>query len=208
LRAEASVILTAIGTVLADDPRLDVRVPLPALAGRRPLRAVIDGELQMPATASMLRLPGRTVIFTRADSVERRAELEAMEDVTLVGVPASAGSIPRYALEYLAEREQANEVLVEAGSRLCGSLVAAGLVDELVLYVAPALLGERAAPLLHLPAVSALEDRIPLHVTDLRSIRPDLRITATPMPVEPRTDGAAGPPPPATGAGDGLHRST
>jgi diaminohydroxyphosphoribosylaminopyrimidine deaminase/5-amino-6-(5-phosphoribosylamino)uracil reductase len=77
--------------------------------------------------------------------------------------------------------EELNEVLVEAGSTLTGGLLEAGVVDELIIYMAAHLMGDAARPLFHLPAITGMADRIPLEITDLRVIGPDLRLTARPM---------------------------
>lgn len=178
LRARSSAILTGIETVLTDDPALTVR----ALdIGRQPLRVVLDSRLRMPPQAQMLRLPGRTVVFTIAADAPRRQALE-QAGAEVIPVPAEAGARvdSSRALALLAERE-VSEVLVEAGPRLCGGLLAAGLVDELVLYLAPHVLGDGGRGLFHLPGIARMPDRIALDIQDVRAVGADWRITARPV---------------------------
>src|SRR5690606_8672064 len=150
LRARSSAILTGIGTVLADDPSLTVR----ALdIGRQPLRVVVDTGLRMPPGARMLREPGRTLIGTASDDAQRaRALIDAGAEV--VRLPQAHGGVDLRRLLALPAEREINEVLVEAGPQLAGPLLAQGLVDELVLYYAPAFLGDDARGMVHLPGVA------------------------------------------------------
>lgn len=174
LRARSSAILTGVGTVLADDPSLTVR---DVEIKRQPLRVVVDGNLSMRADARLLRLPGKTLVVTAADDADYAEPLlEAGAEVMVLA--AGAGRVDLALLmQDLAVRE-VNELLVEAGATVCGALLEAGLVDELVLYLAPHLLGSSARGLFNIPALESMADRIALDIVDVRAVGKDWRITA------------------------------
>ena len=175
-RAAAGAILTGIGTVLADDPSLTVRDPDLDTGGRQPLRVVLDSHLRMPLSAGMLALPGQTLIY--CTQVEGQSSLEeAGAEVVVVEAVAkrvSASSI----LADLASRG-INNVLVEAGPVLAGSMIEAGLVDELVVYQAPHIMGSQTKGMVQSPNWKDLADRQELKITDERRVGTDTRITAT-----------------------------
>jgi diaminohydroxyphosphoribosylaminopyrimidine deaminase/5-amino-6-(5-phosphoribosylamino)uracil reductase len=173
LRAASSAILTGIGTVLADDPALTVRV---LDIGRQPLRVVVDSRLRMPPTAQMLRLPGTTLVATAAgdNAAARTLAAAGAEIVPMAGTSAEVDLTAL--LRLLAERE-VNEVLVEAGPRLSGALLAARLVDEIVIYLAPRLLGEGRG-MFDLPALKNIADGASLDVREVRAVGSDWRVTA------------------------------
>ena len=177
LRAQSSVIMTGIGTVLADDPALTVRDV--DTGGRRPLRVVIDPELKMPAKAQMLKEPGRTLVFTLNNKEKKAAFTDSL--ITIIALSASdRDSMLFPALEYLARHEEANEVLVEAGSVLNGALLQAGLLDELVLYMAPHILGQDARGLFNIPVIEEMNKRVELKFEDMRMVGKDVRIILKP----------------------------
>ena len=177
LRAESSAVLTGIGTVLADDPSLNVRDTALDTRGRQPLRVVIDSRLRMPAGSRMLSLDGDTLVYCVDDA--NRATLE-QAGATVIRVEARSEQPQLEAvLADLAARE-INEVLVEAGATLGGAFLQAGLVDELVLYQAPMLLGSRTKGLFATPDWRALSDKLALKVVDIRQFGPDTRIIARP----------------------------
>jgi diaminohydroxyphosphoribosylaminopyrimidine deaminase/5-amino-6-(5-phosphoribosylamino)uracil reductase len=177
LRARSSAILTGIGTVLADDPSLNVR---DLDIGRQPLRVVLDGHLSMRASARMLRLPGRTLVVTAEDDSDYAEPLLAAGAEVIV-LRAGPGRVDLAGLmEDLAERE-VNELLVEAGATVCGALLQADLVDELIVYLAPHLLGSGARGLFDLPGLERMQDRIALEIRDVRAVGRDWRITAQPQ---------------------------
>lgn len=172
-RARSSAIVTGIGTVLADDPRLDVRV---FDIGRQPLRVVLDSRLRTPPTARMLSLPGDSLIVT-ADAVPPTAALQRAGAEVLC-LPGADGRVDIAALlQQLAAREM-NEVLVEAGAGVCGAFLAAGIADELLLYYAPHILGDSARGMFGFPVLKQMHDRISLKITDQRMVGTDLRIIA------------------------------
>lgn len=176
LRARASAILTGVDTVLADDPRLDVRLPGHE---RQPLRVVLDSRLRTPPGARMLAPPGRTLLLA-ATRPAAAAALEAA-GAEIEVVPAGPDGLDLASvLSRLAARE-VNELHVECGATLAGRLLAAQLVDELVVYVAPVLLGGDARPLAALPGLARMGDRLAFGIVEVRRVGADLRITLRPQ---------------------------
>jgi diaminohydroxyphosphoribosylaminopyrimidine deaminase/5-amino-6-(5-phosphoribosylamino)uracil reductase len=177
LRARSSAIMTGVGTVLADDPALTVRLPD---TERQPLRVIIDTNLSTPLTARVLNEPGQTLIMTANADLDMHESLrEAGAEVLQVGNEGQAIDL-RMALEKLAERK-INEVLLETGATLSGAMLEAQLIDEMVIYMAPLLMGDVARGLYHLPHLQRMADRIELDIRDVRTVGKDLRITATPI---------------------------
>ncbi|CAM5362614.1 bifunctional diaminohydroxyphosphoribosylaminopyrimidine deaminase/5-amino-6-(5-phosphoribosylamino)uracil reductase RibD [Rhodanobacter lindaniclasticus] len=175
-RARSSAILTGSGTALADDPRLTVRLPEgePFIP---PLRVVLDRQLRTPAGSHVLDGSVPTLLLHDASASctdDRFARVERMAVAT-----EAHGLDLRAALALLAGRG-CNEVHLEAGPTLCGALFAAGLVDELLLYVAPLLLGDSARPLLHLPTLDDMTRRWQLQVVDQRMLGTDWRLQLRP----------------------------
>jgi len=172
-RARACAVLTGIGTVLEDNPRLDVReVPTP----RQPHLVVVDSRLETPLDAHLF-IAGRAVwIYAAVENDTKKAALEA-RGATIIYRPGANGKVDLAAMLQDLGRREVNELHVEAGSKLNGSLVRAGLVDEFLLYLAPKLLGPGQGmasfgPLASLAEAVALE----FHATD--RVGPDLRIMA------------------------------
>lgn len=177
LRARSSAILTGIGTILADDPALTVRLPD---VERQPLRIVVDTHLSLPLTARVLREPGQTVVMTAETDQDLQDRMrDAGADVVQLGT-VDKGIDLHAVLDVLAER-QCNEVLLETGATLSGAMLAAGLIDEMVIYMAPLLMGDAARGLYRLPQLQTMADRISLEIRDTRMLGKDLRITATPI---------------------------
>lgn len=171
-RARSCAVLTGIGTVLADDPQLNVR---DSGATRQPLRVVLDTELRISVDAKILQ-GGNVLIYTASTDVAKQDALrERGADVVVQTV--KDGSSLSAVLGDLAKRG-INEVLVEAGKTLNGALLKAGLVDELVLYLAPQLLGDAARGLADLGELTQLEQRMELAWQDVRYVGNDIRITA------------------------------
>lgn len=177
LRAACGAVMTGIATIVDDDPALNVRDAALDTGGAQPLRVVLDSRLKMPATARVLGLPGATVIFC-VDDKDRRPLEKAGARVIRVAAAAGRPDLPQVLRELAAL--EVNDVLVEAGPQLNGSLMSAGLVDELVIYQAPHIMGSETKGMAVTPDWLGLEQRMPLTVTDLRKIGADLRITARP----------------------------
>lgn len=177
LRARSGAIMTGIGTVLADDPSLTVRDAALETGGRQPLRAVLDNTLRMPMAAEMLVLPGKTVIYC-VDNAGGSALADAGAEV--VKVAEREGAVDLVAvLDDLGARE-INDLLVEAGPVLAGRLLQDGLVDELVIYQAPHIMGSETKGMFETPGWTELSDRLELDITDVEKLGPDTRIMASP----------------------------
>lgn len=177
-RARSSVVLSGSGTVLVDDPALNVRIDH---ATRQPLRVLLDSSLRVPPQSRMFDREGPALVFTASDDAARRAEFER-RGVRVENVPrAGAGGLQLEAVLRRLAQLQANEVWVEAGARLAGALLHAALVDELIVYLAPSLLGPQARAMAELPGISSLEQRLRLQFTDVTRIGTDLRLTAVPI---------------------------
>lgn len=178
LRARSSAVLTGSGTVLADDPALTVRATeLGEEADfQQPLRVVVDRRLRTPVDAAILRGPGTTLIATRGDHGHRgRALRDAGAELVVLDadreLPALMGALARRGV---------NEVLVEAGASLAGAVLEQGLADELVIYLAPVLLGDGARGMFHLPGVASLAQGLGLVITGVEPLGDDWRVTARP----------------------------
>ncbi len=187
LRARSSAIVTGIGTVLADDPSMNVRVPLatlePAVAGleiRQPLRVVLDSRLRIAPDARLIGLSGDTLILTLNDNPARMTLLQQAGAEVRVFDDVAGDSLPLQAVMHLLAERGVNEVLIEAGPTLAGAALSAGLIDELVIYGAPHLMGDAARALFHLPGIERMEQRIELEIMDQRRIGPDVRTLAWP----------------------------
>ena len=182
-RARSSVVLTGAGTVLADDPRLTVRAASGGAERRQPLRAVLDTRLRTEPAARLLAEGGEVLILTALEAVDesRAAALSArgarVETVPLAGARLDLAAV----LERLGELE-ANEVLVEAGATLAGEFLRQGLADELLLYVAPRLLGPDARALVALPALTELKDAPAFTLIESIRLGDDLRLRLQPQP--------------------------
>ena len=209
-RARSSVILTTIGTVLADDPRLTVRSesidtlsprgrgqgegdageryasvdtsphPLPLPGGEREknvsipaLRVVLDSTLRTPRGARVLDGSAPTLLLHARDAAVVDDRFASVE---LTGVETGAYGLDLGDVLRVLAARGANEVQVEAGATLCGALFAAGVVDELLLYVAPVLLGDTARPLLALPPLADMAARWKLRIVDHRQVGDDMRL--------------------------------
>ncbi len=190
LRARSSAILTGVGTVMADDPSMNVRLAFDELEGverpqhvRQPLRVVMDTRLRISPRAKMLELPGETLIICGEGApAETEAELRAA-GADVERLPQLGGRIDLAAtLRALAARE-VNEVLIESGATLAGQALQAGLVDELLVYIAPHLMGHEARELVSLPGLSQMLDRLHLQYRDVRMVGGDLRLTLVPEPL-------------------------
>lgn len=167
-RARSSAVLTGVGTVLADDPQLTVRSGIEML-GRQPLRVVCDSHLNTPESARALQSPGALIYTCATPQARAGAEVvqvahDSQHRVDLTAVLSDLG------------KRACNEVLVEAGPRLSGRLFELQLVDELLLYVAPVLLGPDARALLQLPLINQMKQRIEMTLLETQTIGSDVRL--------------------------------
>lgn len=174
LRARSSAVITGIGTVLADDPELTVRA---FDIGRQPLRVVADSNLRTPAQAKILRRPGRALIVTTSGD-SHRADTLVAAGAEVARLRGGKGGVNLAQLLSFLAKFEVNEVLVEAGASLAGAFLTAGLVDELVIYFAPAFLGDAGRGMFRLPMIAALAQRLEVTITDTRAVGDDWRITA------------------------------
>jgi diaminohydroxyphosphoribosylaminopyrimidine deaminase/5-amino-6-(5-phosphoribosylamino)uracil reductase len=172
-RARSCAVLTGIGTVLADDPQLNVRIT----TGRQPLRVVLDSELRISAQANILQ-NGQTLIYTACADAAKQQALRA-NGAEVVKLANATGQVDLSGVLSDLARRGINEVLVEAGRTLNGALLKAGLVDELVLYLAPQFLGDAARGLADLGELTQLQQHVALKWNDVRQVGSDLRIVAT-----------------------------
>jgi diaminohydroxyphosphoribosylaminopyrimidine deaminase/5-amino-6-(5-phosphoribosylamino)uracil reductase len=196
-RARSSAILTGIGTVLADDPQLNVRLsaPSPDRPRRQPLRIVLDADLQTPPASKLLNVDGSVLIMTAARSGQRGSEYEArrsqlvargaaIEEVPAAGGGAGVAGPACLSLQEVLDslgRREINELWVESGPRLAGALLQASLVDELLLYIAPRLLGPQARPLVAMDELRQLQDAPGFIAVETRQIGDDVRLRLRPQ---------------------------
>jgi diaminohydroxyphosphoribosylaminopyrimidine deaminase/5-amino-6-(5-phosphoribosylamino)uracil reductase len=173
-RARSCAVVTGIGTILADDAQLTVRE---VLTTRQPLRVVLDSQLRMPISAQILR-DKNLLIYTIKQDAEKISQLEKAGAQVVVLPSENARLNLEACLKDLAARG-CNEALIEAGQTLNGALLQAGLLDEIVLYMAPQLLGDMARGMAQLGVLTQLDQRVNLAWQDVRLIGKDLRIVAT-----------------------------
>lgn len=168
LRSQMSAVITGVDTVLADDPQLNVRDPATDMAGRQPLRVVLDSKLRTPPSARMLTLPGETLIFTGAPTALAAAPLRKASAELVTVALARDGRVDLHSVLQELGRRMCNDVLVEAGPTLVGRILQLGLADELIVYIAPVLLGADARPMATLPLLTQLDSaqRYTLHAND------------------------------------------
>lgn len=174
-RRRANAVLTGIGTVRDDDPRLDVRL---VETHHQPLRVVVDSRLETPADARLLAPPGQVLIYAAETDPEREAAL-ASPACEIALMPGPGGKVDLAAMLMDLGRRGINELHVEAGHKLNGSLVKAGLVDEYLIYLAPKLLGQGREIAAFGPLVS-LGEAVELQWLDIARVGGDLRLRARP----------------------------
>jgi diaminohydroxyphosphoribosylaminopyrimidine deaminase/5-amino-6-(5-phosphoribosylamino)uracil reductase len=181
LRARATAILTGRGTVLADDPSMTVRAASLDLQGRRPLRVVLDSALRLPLDRKIFGPDAPTQVFCAETAAPERIAALRAAGIEVQTVARHADGLALDAVLTQLAQAQCNEVLVEAGATLAGAWVAAGLVDEVVCYVAGTLLGDTARPLLRLPALERMDQRREFRWHEVRTVGADLRLTLRPV---------------------------
>lgn len=176
LRARSCAVVTGIGTLLADDPLLTVRH---VETSRQPLRVVVDNNLAFPTTAATLREPGGVLVAT-ASNEDDRVEAVRAAGAEVLQLNTALGRIDLTRLLGLLAERGVNEVLVEAGQTLNGALLAAGVVDELIVYFNARVLGSSGRGMFALPAVETMEGALGFVIVDARMLGPDLRVTLRP----------------------------
>jgi diaminohydroxyphosphoribosylaminopyrimidine deaminase/5-amino-6-(5-phosphoribosylamino)uracil reductase len=170
-RARAGAVLTGIGTVLEDDPRLDVRlVPTP----KQPMAVIVDSRLETPPGAKMFVEGRPLLVYTAVQDGARRQMLEA-RGAQVIEMPGAGGKVDLAAMLRDLARREVNELHVEAGHKLNGSLLREGLVDELVVYLAPKLIG-RGRDMANFGPIAELAGALPLEFVSTQRIGPDLRL--------------------------------
>lgn len=176
-RAQSGAVLTSAATVIADDPRLDVRIETP----RQPMRVVLDRRRALRRTARILAAPGDVLVFA-APTRERKAGPgdERLGNARVERIRVSRSHLDLQAVFARLAELEVNDVLVEAGSRLAGALFAAGLVDEWLLYIAPKLLGKEAKPLAALARLTRLDAAPEFELLDSKVVGPDVRLRLRP----------------------------
>lgn len=173
-RARAGAVLTGIGTVLQDDPRLDVRL---APVGKQPPLVVVDSRLQTPPEAALFSVPERPVwIYAANEDPVARQRLQA-RGATVTDLPGPGHKVDLAALLRDLAGRGVNELHVEAGFKLNGSLLREGLVDEFLVYLAPKLLGPGQG-MVHIGPLASLQEAVPLEFVDVDPVGADLRIVA------------------------------
>jgi diaminohydroxyphosphoribosylaminopyrimidine deaminase/5-amino-6-(5-phosphoribosylamino)uracil reductase len=174
-RKRAGALLTGVGTVREDDPRLDVRLVATA---RQPLRVIVDSRLETPPTARIVAPPGSVLVYAAVDDAARRHALED-RGAEVVLLPNPSGKVDLAAMLADLGRRGINELHAEAGEKLNASLLAAGLVDELLVYVAPRLLGDGRG-LAALAPLDRLDDALAFSFTSVDRVGADLRLLLRP----------------------------
>jgi diaminohydroxyphosphoribosylaminopyrimidine deaminase / 5-amino-6-(5-phosphoribosylamino)uracil reductase len=177
LRATASAVLTGIETVIADDPQLNVRDPSIELLGRQPLRVVLDTQLRIAPAARIFSVPGHTIVFTAAGKAAQAGAIQR-SGAEVVAAPLD---VERHVnlQDVLAElgRRECNDVLVEAGPTLAGRFLQLGLADELIVYIAPIILGPEARAMALLPPLYRIEDVLRYSLHGMQRIGEDVKLT-------------------------------
>jgi|SRR5680860_181636 len=195
LRARSCAILTGGGTLRADNPRLTLRLEIEDFADDStghgckfepppapPLRVILSSNLHIDPQARVFTLPGRCLVIASDAMHNLEGKLRAMQrnNVELITVASNDNCLDLDAVMHELARREINELQVEAGSTLTGALLGGNLVDELIVYMAPMLMGDLARGLAHLPDIKRMRDRLPLVINDTRIIGDDLRLTLTP----------------------------
>jgi diaminohydroxyphosphoribosylaminopyrimidine deaminase/5-amino-6-(5-phosphoribosylamino)uracil reductase len=180
-RAQSCAIVTGIGTVLADNPSMTVRLENTT---RQPLRVIVDSRLQTPVDSKMLDpviLKSSPVLIVYAHDQNQRADQLKAAGAELVLLPGAANKVDLKALLQLLGQRGINEVLVEAGQGLNGALLHAGLIDEFVFYYAPKLMGDAAKGMFAMPELTEMQQVSELQILDVRQVGSDIRLQAKPV---------------------------
>jgi len=173
-RARSSALISGIETILADDPVLNAR--LDEVEVLQPLRVICDSNLKLPIDAKTLQTPGDILLVSAIDKKLKTTE-NLVANLEQICLPNNENKIDLHALlHYLAQKKECNEVLIESGSTLAGAFIKAGLVDEIILYMAPKLLGHNGLPLFTIPGLESMADQVELEYTDVSLLGKDCRM--------------------------------
>ena len=185
LRARSCAVVSGVDTVIMDSASLTVRATelglenAEAIASKQPLRVVLDSTLRLPPDAKLLQQEGPVLIVASQKNAAKQAALEAA-GAEVQYLPAASGKVDIKAVLAILAESQCNEVLLEAGATLAGAALQAGLLDELIVYMAPTLLGSEARPLLQLP-LQAMDQQQRLDIVSITPVGKDWRIDARPV---------------------------
>jgi diaminohydroxyphosphoribosylaminopyrimidine deaminase/5-amino-6-(5-phosphoribosylamino)uracil reductase len=174
LRARSCAVVTGIGTVLADDPRLTARVD-GVLA--QPIRVIVQGRRRIPMDARLFNERGRIVLVQPESDCSNEA---LPDDVGTVVFSDGSGSVDLKALTRFLSEQECNEVLIESGPKLSGAFLAQGLVDEIWVYQSAGLLGDRGRAMFELDGVNTIADQMTLHLKEVTHVGEDLRLIYSP----------------------------
>lgn len=182
-RARSCAMLTGVGTVLADDPQLTVREPdlLSARHGAQPWRVIVDSGLRTDPNAAILQAGRVLIAHAVADKAQARAQALQDAGAELLCLPDTQGRVDLHSLMRTLAERQINEVMVEAGAVLNGSLLQAGLIDELLLYYAPVLLGGQARDMFAMPALQSMQQKLQLQVLETFQVGDDCFMRVKPV---------------------------
>jgi diaminohydroxyphosphoribosylaminopyrimidine deaminase/5-amino-6-(5-phosphoribosylamino)uracil reductase len=175
LRARSSAIMTGVGTVLADDPQMTVRIE--GTEVRTPLRIVLDPHLSTPISARILQGDAPTLIVTAVEEPGIQQQFEEA-GIEVISVPGHSETINLPALMLILAEREINEIHLEAGATLSGAMLREGLIDELNIYMAAKLMGSGARALFNTPGLDLLADAVNLEIVDIRPVGADWRIRA------------------------------
>ncbi len=177
LRARSSAVITGINTVLADDPRLNVREV--DTQNRQPHRVILDRSLRFPESAKMLESEGKVIVFTRDHHRETSAALKKA-GVIVERADCPESEFLHFIVNKLAQTYAVNDLLIEAGATLSGSMLNSGLIDELIIYQAPVILGTGSVDMIKTPVLNDLHQRYRLNMIDSRKMGADWRFIFKP----------------------------
>ena len=180
LRARSSAILTGSGTVISDNPSLTARCDEAEQRTEQPLRVIVDSELKVSPQSSVFRQQGTVRIYTLADAPPNRRQALQDAGAEIVMLPARNSRVDLTAVMHELAESQINEVMVEAGAGLAGALLQEQLIDEIIIYMAPKLMGDSARGLFQLPGVEKMAQSIALQIDDVRKVGVDWRFTIRP----------------------------
>ena len=184
LRARSCAIMTSIDTILSDDPRLTVRLSNEELGLeqnlQQPTRVILDTHLRIPINAQVLNLPEEVIIYTASIKSDKLKKLKD-QNIEVVKVEQSDNNLDLISVMHDLAKREINELLVESGSTLVGSLIDKKLADEMIIYIAPHLLGESSKGLAKLDSISTMQDRINFQICQTRKVGQDIKLQLKPQ---------------------------